>query len=126
MSLPQVCIFNSTTKLIDVVPAVSTPTGLSADAGSPIVLNTDGLLDGSFTAIRSAVTSSTYSVLFSDRHIGVTYTSTGAVTVTLYDATLVTPGTEIIIKDEAGNAATHNITIATTSSQTIDGASPSS
>lgn len=71
---------------------------------------------------RTVVNAATYTVLVTDRHLGVTYTATGAATVTLYDATTVTAGTEVIIKDEAGNATANNITVNTTSAQTIDGA----
>jgi hypothetical protein len=73
---------------------------------------------------RTLVNVSSYPVVTTDRHVGVTYTATGAATVTLYDAATVTAGTEVIIKDEAGNASVHNIIIATTSSQTIDGNPP--
>jgi hypothetical protein len=50
-------------------------------------------------------------------------TDLGAYTITLPSAASAGAGFEYIVKDGPGNAATNNITIATTSSQTIDGAS---
>lgn len=49
-------------------------------------------------------------------------TLTAARTVTLPDGLTLPPGRTVTIKDEAGTAATNNLTIATTSGQTIDGA----
>jgi hypothetical protein len=77
------------------------------------------------TAIkRTTVSDAAYSVLTTDYLIAYT-TLTAARTVTLPTAVGVT-GQEYIIKDESGNAVTNHITIATTSSQTIDGASTAS
>jgi hypothetical protein len=45
----QICIFNPTTNLIDVITGTSTFTGSTSDAGKPVVLNANGALDSSFT-----------------------------------------------------------------------------
>ncbi len=50
--------------------------------------------------------------------------SSGGLAVTVWQAlTVERVNQKALIKDESGGAATNNITIATTSSQTIDGAS---
>lgn len=72
------------------------------------------------TLVRTA-TAISYSVLTTDQLVAVTDTS-AARTITLPTAVGVT-GKMYMIKDESGAAATNNITIATTSSQKIDGAS---
>lgn len=70
---------------------------------------------------RTVVADANYTLLPTDNTIA--YTSlTAARTATLPSATSYT-NKIYIIKDESGNAGTSNITIATTSSQTIDGAS---
>lgn len=68
---------------------------------------------------RAAVTSATYTMSSGDTFVGVNYA--GTVTITMFNSQ--TAGTEIIIKDESGAAGTYNITINTTNSETIDGAS---
>lgn len=78
--------------------------------------------------IAAAITAS-YTLTSRDEYVGVK--AAAAVTVTLLPAvggaanTLPKPTTakEIVIKDELGNAATNNITIAAASGETIDGAS---
>lgn len=65
--------------------------------------------------------SSAYSITNTDQAVLVNCTS-GAVTVTLPNANGIN-GKIFYIKDWKGQSATHTITIATTSSQTIDGSS---
>jgi hypothetical protein len=62
-----------------------------------------------------------YTATNQDHNILVDATS-GVITITLPTAATLA-GQEFCIKDWKGQAATHNITIATTSAQTIDGAS---
>jgi hypothetical protein len=71
---------------------------------------------------RTEVDSATYTLTDTECIIGVTYTSTAAVTVTLPS---VPPGghKRYIVKDEHGNASVNNITIITTGDDTIDGGS---
>jgi hypothetical protein len=57
----------------------------------------------------------------SDKAICVLLGTPGAVALSLYPSPL--EGREVLIKDGAGNAGTYNITISTTDSTTIDGAS---
>ena len=66
------------------------------------------------------VTTATYSILASDNIIHSTYSATGAVTITLPTAQLVS-GRIITIKDAGGLAGTNNITIATEGAEKIDG-----
>jgi len=69
----------------------------------------------------TVVNAATYDLLPSDDILNVTYTATGAVTITLPTAQCVA-GRTIVIKDAGGNAGTNNITIDTEGSETIDGA----
>ena len=69
---------------------------------------------------RIAVSAATYTVLATDTLLGVTYTSTGAVTLTLPAATAYINKFLNII-DEGGNAQTNNITINRAGSDTING-----
>lgn len=76
---------------------------------------------GAFTVKRTTVADAAYAILATDYIVA--YTSlTAARTATLPTAVGAT-GRSYILKDETGGAATNNITLATTSSQTIDGAS---
>jgi hypothetical protein len=71
------------------------------------------------------VSANTYQVLatdFNGNTIGITHTTTGAVTITMCSPSTVPYGPEIKIKDLAGAAATHNITINPFSGETFDGA----
>ena len=68
----------------------------------------------------TSVTTATYSTLASDNIIHSTYSATGAVTITLPTAQLVS-GRIITIKDAGGLAGTNNITIATEGAEKIDG-----
>lgn len=80
---------------------------------------------------RTVPQSYPYQVLLTDEYVGVL--GSGARTLTLPDATLAGPGASqtvgtkgfvqsLTIKDEVGNAAAGNITVACLNSQTIDGA----
>jgi hypothetical protein len=71
---------------------------------------------------RITVAASTYTTLITDHTIGVTYTATGAVTITISSAHIAVVGKHIRIIDEGGNASVHNITVATEGSETISGA----
>ena len=86
-----------------------------------------GGIDGRFVKNYGAniqnitrVTTATYSILASDNIIHSTYSATGAVTITLPTAQLVS-GRIITIKDAGGLAGTNNITIATEGAEKIDG-----
>lgn len=63
--------------------------------------------------------SGAYTVIATDDFIGVTTTSTVTITLPLASSML---GRQVIIKDVSGSAGTNNITIARTSSDTLDGA----
>lgn len=73
---------------------------------------------------RTTVADADYTITTGDYIISYTSLSTGR-TVTLPTAVGIA-GQQYIIKDESGGANAHNITIATTSSQTIDGTTPPS
>ena len=78
---------------------------------------TTGARINSITTVNTA----TYNLLSTDYILNITYTATGAVTITLPTAQVV-DGRTIIIKDAGGNAGTNNITVATEGAETIDGA----
>ncbi len=80
-------------------------------------LSVNGSLATKLREVSSATTTT-----ITDSIIGVISTSS-PITITLADATTLDSGQEITIKDEGGNAVASNITIATTASQKIDGAS---
>jgi len=73
------------------------------------------------TFTRTAVTTSTYSVLTSDYYVGVNFTGSGGSTLTLPSAATMNSGQTIIIKDESGQAATNNIVIDAAAGEFIDG-----
>ena len=79
-------------------------------------LRTDRKLTSRITKVDAA----TYTVLLTDDVIWSTYTSTGAVTVTLPTAAFMRER-RLIIKDGDGNASANNITINGQSGETIDG-----
>ena len=96
----------------------------SVAANDALQLNTNGATFYKGIILhRTAVGNVDYAILSSDCIIA--YTSlTAPHTATLPDATATDVVNKYyIIKDESGTAASHNITIATTSAQTIDGAS---
>ena len=66
------------------------------------------------------VNAATYTPTEDDYRVGVKYTPTGAVTITLATA-MVTAGRCIYIIDEGGNAGTNNITITTEGGELIKG-----
>ena len=68
----------------------------------------------------SEVTSATHTTIQSDQFIPVSYTATGAVTITLSLLSRI-EGNAITVKDIGGNATNCNITIATEGSEKIDG-----
>ena len=70
---------------------------------------------------RAVVSSSTYTILDTDTFIGVQYTTTGAVTLTLPLGSSISNGRIISIKDEGGLASINNITVNRSSTDTIDG-----
>lgn len=78
-------------------------------------------LKGGIAFKRQAVVDAGYTVSRGDYIVGYSSLTTSH-TATLPDATLLV-GRSYIIKDETNSAATNNITIATTSAQTIDGSS---
>lgn len=92
------------------------------------VLTTDGVGNLSFaTAVggtpfqRTAVTAATYTIVSADTFVGVQFTTTGAVTLTMPLGSSVSLGHIITIKDEGGNASINTITVDRTSTDTIDG-----
>ena len=78
-------------------------------------------LQGGLKYSRTAVATTTYTVLGTDNIIGVTYTATGAVSIILPTA-LMQAGKAYHIVDEGGLAGTNNITISTEGAELISGA----
>lgn len=72
--------------------------------------------------VMQTVSAATATVNAHTLFVAVAYTATGAVTVTMPAIASCPPGRRYIIKDTGSNANTNNITIATPSSETIDGA----
>jgi|GEM_PF-3689672 len=70
---------------------------------------------------RTVVNTATYTILATDRTLGVTRTTAGTCTLTMPLASDFKAGTGITIKDEGDNATTNNITINRTGADTIDG-----
>jgi hypothetical protein len=73
------------------------------------------------TFTRTEITSSTYTVLTSDYYVGVNFTGSGGSTLTLPSAATMNSGQTIIIKDESGQASSHNILINVAAGEFIDG-----
>jgi|6_EtaG_2_1085325.scaffolds.fasta_scaffold10940_2 6-phosphogluconolactonase/glucosamine-6-phosphate isomerase/deaminase len=69
---------------------------------------------------RSVASTATYTILATDDIVGVTYTATGAVTLTL-PAISSAGKIMFVVKDEGANANTFNITINRAGSDTVDG-----
>ena len=67
----------------------------------------------------TVVSTATYTVLSTDRKLHVTYTATGACTITIPTA-LITSTFELLIKD-TGNASTNNITVIGQGGELFDG-----
>jgi hypothetical protein len=72
---------------------------------------------------RTAVASSLYSVAATDYYLGVTYTTTGAVTITLPSASTAGAGRMLLVIDEGGNASARNISFAASGGDSIRGTS---
>lgn len=81
----------------------------------------DAVFSGGMQLERTAVSSSTYNISSSADYILGCDPTSNAITVTLPDVTWAAQ--VYIVKDETGHAAAHNITVATSGGQTIDGAS---
>ena len=74
------------------------------------------IVGGEVTSINVAA----YALLITDTILSVSYTATGACTITIPTAQI-TNGRRLVIKDAGGLAGTNNITIATEGAETIDG-----
>jgi hypothetical protein len=92
---------------------------VTGDGNLELTPATNVFVNGGYQAKRTA-TAVSVSAATTDYIIGVTSTA-AARTITLPTA-VGWAGKVYIVKDESGGAATNNITLATTSSQTIDGA----
>ena len=109
--------------LADALSLSGIPVGGSGSPGAQTIagaLTVSGALtlsSAEFTNPTVVSGAGPYAILATDRYISVTYTATGAITLTL--PSLPTKGRIIAIKDGGGNAATNNITV--TGTQTIDG-----
>lgn len=90
---------------------------------NPVTCNSNVFVNSSMQNKRTAVNSSTYTIANTDLIVGVTYTSTGSVTLTLPAVSSGNVGRIIYIVDEGGNAGTHSITINVdnNSTETING-----
>jgi Repeat of unknown function (DUF5907) len=103
---------------------------VSGSAGNVRELAVVGFVTGISNTLQSnslkTVNASTYQVLATDFNgliIGITYTATGAVAITMCNPSTVTPGLLLRIVDTGGGAGTHNITISPYASEKIIGAS---
>ena len=83
-----------------------------------------GLICGAFTGGRTTVADAAYNILATDYIVA--YTSLTAGRIATLPTAVGCAGQHYIIKDESGSAGTYNITMGSTSSQTIDGAAASS
>ena len=93
----------------------------SGDAGKPIKLNANGLIDPTMLQwLKHTASASDYAATDGDFIIGITDTSSSK-TVTL-PAASGRAGKVYIIKDESGGALLNNITVDGNASETIDGA----
>ena len=86
----------------------------ATNSGADVTITIPGGIDYSRTAVTSNTTMST-----SSRILGVSASS--GLQITLPAASGFTAGQHFIVKDEAGNADTNNITIVTSGADTIDG-----
>jgi len=69
----------------------------------------------------TAVNVATYTALATDKKLHVTYTITGACTITIPSALILDNTFELLIKDAGLLSGTNNITIITEGAETIDG-----
>lgn len=99
-------------------PATGEQLEVASVVGNAVTLQWASAAGGGYT--RTVVNSATYTVLSSDEIIAVTYTATGAVTITL-PAISVVGAIQYTIVDEGGNAQANPITIDTTGADTIVG-----
>jgi len=74
----------------------------------------------------ATVAAATGTVLATTSVVNVSYTATGACTVTIPTAEIAKAGRKLIIADTGDNAGTNNITVATEGSETIGGAATGS
>ncbi len=79
----------------------------------------EGILFGQRHSPPTVVHAATYELLPADEILHVTYTNTGAVTITWTTAQMKS-GRKVIIKDAGFGATTYNITIVTEGAETID------
>jgi len=99
---------------------VALDTALLDDHG--ITVNTDGRLGttgGRFVNVTT-VNAATYDILITDEILHVTYTATGAITIT-WPTAQITRGRAVTITDGSGNAETYNITLEGESGELING-----
>src|SRR6056297_3425196 len=98
----------------------TTMSGTCAIAGD-LTLSAGVSLAEGFTANTTEVDASTYDLLATDYTLLVSYSATGACTITLPTAQAV-DGREIHVIDSGGDASTSTITVATGGTETISGA----
>jgi hypothetical protein len=92
-----------------------------ASDGATVLNRATSLAAAITTSKRTTVADTTYTILVSDYYVAVTSLSAPR-TLTLPSASTAGAGFRLIVKDESGAAGTHNITVARSGSQTIDGA----
>ena len=95
--------------------------GEGAISGSSNLLFQNNVLQlGGALKLGRTLVSSSYTVSTTDFFVG-TDTSNAAFQITLADASQLSDGQMLVIKDEGGNARNNNITVAASGAQTIDG-----
>jgi len=87
--------------------------------GAALAVSGSSLFRGGMIYNRTAVTTN-YSIGLTDYYLGVDTTAT-TVQLTVPAASTATQGQTFVVKDEGGNAATNGITVARSSTDTIDG-----
>ena len=97
-------------------------TGAMEFASDFFYLTANSIRSAISTFGRTVVTTASYTVLITDRILGVEYTDTGACTLNLPAAALFPNGYKLTAKDEGLNASVNNITIDPSGAETIDGA----
>ena len=100
--------------------SVTDSLNINGSAYADSIIDIDDLIYKKHTAETTVVNSSTYTVVSTDYFLAVTYTTTGAVTITIPTSEC-TDGRQLVIKDAGFNANANNITIQTGGSETIDG-----
>lgn len=104
---------------LDLTGTLKVDTVAEHTTGSGVTIDGVLLKDSTLIEKVTPVAAGSYDLLATDKIIHVTYTTTGAVSLQLMTATVVS-GRVYIIKD-AGTAGTNNITISTEGAQKIDG-----